>query len=452
MKDKALDTIKKYKLINNGDTIVVGFSGGADSSALLHFLFSIKQERKLKIYACHINHNLRGTEALRDQDHCTAFCKKLGIPLYIYSINVNQLCKENGKSTELCAREERYKIFNELSQKFDAKIATAHSLTDNCETIMWNMCRGTALKGLTGIPAKRNCIIRPLIECTRVEIEEYCKNNNITFVTDSTNVTNDYTRNIIRNNISPVLKKLNSSYENNMGSMAISLNSDNDFLDQFSENILGEIVYNNKYYCCKTLLLQHEAIINRVIAKILETNYIEICNLTIKNVIQCIKEKNVLQLNKDLFLLFDSNFFYISTRKTQHQVTPFFDIDVKLGDNFVINGKSIELIQLNYEQFNNIIKINKKALNYCLDYDKITLAVHIRQKKDGDKISLYNRNGTKTLKKLFNEAKIPIEQRSKLFVLCDNDEIVWLEHFGCSKKVSVDDKTKNILFFKVTEE
>lgn len=452
MKDKALDTVKKYKLINNGDTIVVGFSGGADSSALLHFLFSLKQEFQLKIYACHINHNLRGKEALRDQEHCTEFCKKLGIPLYIYSININQLCKENGKSTELCAREERYKIFNELSQKFYAKIATAHSLTDNCETIIWNMCRGTALKGLTGIPAKRDYIIRPLIECTRVEVEEYCKSNDITFVTDSTNLTNDYTRNIIRNNIAPVLKKLNSNYENNMGSMAICLNLDNDFLDQFAENILGEITYNNNYYNYKILLLKHEAIIYRVIAKILYENNIEISNLIIKNVIQCIKEKKILQLNKTLFLLFDSEFFYISTRKTQCEVTPYFHTNVKLGNNFVISGKSIELIQLNYEQFNNIIKINKKALNYCLDYDKITLAVHIRQKKDGDKISLYNRNGTKTLKKLFNEAKIPIEQRSRLFVLCDNDEIVWLEHFGCSKKVSVDNKTKNILFFKVTEE
>ncbi|MEG1447994.1 MAG: tRNA lysidine(34) synthetase TilS, partial [Oscillospiraceae bacterium] len=214
---------------------------------------------------------------------------------------------------------------------------------------------------------------------------------------------------------------------------------------------LSEIQTNNTYNC-DILLSQHEAIIYRVVAKILSLYNIEVSNNTIKNAINCMRTKKVLQLNKTFFLTFKDNFFSICQRNTANKFQSYFEISADIGINLAFKGKSVELVVLNCEQFNNIIKINKKALNYCLDYDKISLAVQIRQKKDGDKISLYNRNGTKSIKKLFNEAKVPLEQRYKTLVLCDNDEVVWLEHFGCSKKVAVDVKTKNILFFKVSEE
>ena len=204
MLNKVLDTIKEFDMFKKSERLLVCLSGGADSVSLLLCL----NELGYDVCACHVNHQLRGRESERDQQFCEELCKKLNIELSVHRIDVTAFCKENAVSIEEGARELRYRIFDSI--KAD-KICTAHTLSDCIETTVFNLARGTGLKGLCSIPPKRDRIVRPLINCTREEIIDYLKAKGQDFVTDSTNLTDEYTRNKVRHNIIPQLLRINPS-------------------------------------------------------------------------------------------------------------------------------------------------------------------------------------------------------------------------------------------------
>ena len=170
MSNPFLTAVNKYNLLENNDTVAVALSGGADSVSLLHMLYSVKQKYNLTLYAIHINHMIRGAEADRDEEFCRKYCEKLSVKLFVKRIDVPNIAKDEKISTELCGRNVRYKAFDELSKELGCKIATAHTLSDNAETFMINLIRGTSLNGLCASPEKRDDIIRPLILCDRAYI------------------------------------------------------------------------------------------------------------------------------------------------------------------------------------------------------------------------------------------------------------------------------------------
>ena len=203
MFEKVKTTISKFNMLEPSEKILVGLSGGADSVSLLICL----KELGYNVSAMHINHNLRGEESNRDERFCVKLCEKLDIPLTVKSIDVKAYCRENKLGLEEGARELRYKAFSDVGAD---KICTAHTLSDSVETMLINLTRGTALKGLCGVPNKRDNIVRPLIECTREEVEEFLNKKNISYVTDSTNNSNDYTRNKFRHLVIPEILKITS--------------------------------------------------------------------------------------------------------------------------------------------------------------------------------------------------------------------------------------------------
>ena len=208
MKEKVLETIKKYNLIENGDRLVVGVSGGPDSITLLNVLLEIKQENLIDfgMCVCHVNHMIRN-EAVSDEEFVLDFCKKNNIECFIKRIEIEKIAKENKQGTEETGRIARYDFFNEILEKTGSnKIATAHTANDNAETVLMNIIRGSSLQGLKGIEPKRDNLIRPLIECTRNEIENYCKEKNLNPRIDKTNFENIYTRNKIRNMLIPYIE------------------------------------------------------------------------------------------------------------------------------------------------------------------------------------------------------------------------------------------------------
>ncbi|MEG2144737.1 MAG: tRNA lysidine(34) synthetase TilS, partial [Oscillospiraceae bacterium] len=210
MQNKVLEAIEKYKLINLGDSVTVALSGGADSVALLLVLLKLQEKLGISIDACHVNHNLRGEEAKRDEAFCKELCEEKNVKLFIKSVDVLAYAKTNSVSTELAARELRYSA---LCQVANGKIATAHTLSDSVETALFNLARGTGLRGLMGINPCRDNIIRPLTLVGREEIEAFLASENQSFVNDSTNFKNDFARNKIRNKVIPVLKEINPSLE-----------------------------------------------------------------------------------------------------------------------------------------------------------------------------------------------------------------------------------------------
>lgn len=212
MKEKVLQTIKKYGLIENGDRIVLGVSGGPDSISMLKVLYDIKMDESIDlqydIVVAHVNHLIR-EEASDDEKFVKNYCEKIDVPFYSASIDIQKIANNNKIGTEEAGRNARYEFFDEiLRETCSNKIAIAHNKNDKIETIIMNILRGSGISGLRGIePIKNDKYIRPLIECERVEIEKYCEINNINARIDKTNYENIYTRNKIRNIVIPYIRQ-----------------------------------------------------------------------------------------------------------------------------------------------------------------------------------------------------------------------------------------------------
>ena len=232
--NNVTNTIKKYNLINDGDKLVLGVSGGPDSICMLDVLnrFKNNKEIKFEIAVAHINHMIRA-EAVEDEKFVKNFCEKINVPFYSRSIDVQKIANNNKIGTEEAGRNARYEFFDEiLKQTNSNKIAIAHNKNDKAETILMNALRGSGIAGLRGIePIKDNKYIRPLIECERTEIEEYCKQREINPRIDRTNFENVYTRNKIRNIVIPYIKQeFNPNIVETLNRLAELIKEDDEYI------------------------------------------------------------------------------------------------------------------------------------------------------------------------------------------------------------------------------
>ncbi len=289
MVNKLIDTVRRYEMLNSGDNVVIGVSGGADSIALLHLLHTLSAGLDIKVYACHINHNLRGEESLRDENFVRDFCQKLDIPLQVFSIDVLGNVMKH-ESVEERARKMRYECFEQLCSEKNAKLATAHTASDNAETVFINILRGTGTKGLGGIPPVRGNIIRPILRCTREDIEAYCTENGLSYVTDSTNLNNDYTRNKIRHGIIPLLKDFNPSLMTAVSRMTEAVYDDNTYLEQVTQAEKSRCAIENGYNALLLCTLPRP-VLSRVISSVLSENGVEPSSLRIKQCTEIILQK-----------------------------------------------------------------------------------------------------------------------------------------------------------------
>ncbi len=239
LKSQVLQTIKKHKLIKDGEKIVVGVSGGPDSICLIDILNQIKQEKQMNIelVVCHINHMIR-EEASSDEQFVKNYCEKKQIPFYSKHADIEKIAKERKIGTEEIGREVRYAFFKEILKKTKAnKIATAHNKNDNAETVLMNIIRGSGTSGIKGItPIRENLYIKPLIETAREDIEKYCKENNLEPRHDKTNDQNIYTRNKIRNILIPLIKKeFNPNIIETINRLSELASKENDYLESITE-------------------------------------------------------------------------------------------------------------------------------------------------------------------------------------------------------------------------
>lgn len=425
MLKKVNEAITRFNLLDGAKHVTIALSGGADSMALLYALLELKLELGLeKVSAAHFNHLIRGDEALRDQNFVAKQCKKLGVELTLGSGDVPKYAKENNLSLELAARKLRYEFFETLETDI---IATAHTASDNVETVIFNITRGTALSGLCGIPTKRDKFIRPLILCSREEIEDYCEQKGVEFVTDSTNLSDEYTRNKIRHNVVPVLKTFNASVENAVSRMTASVREDEDFINGIANKKYEKLLCDNQ------LSLQnfdklHTAIAKRIIAKYCNSLNIEVDNFHISAVydICLLGGKTNLPQNKAAYV--ENGTLSIGAAKTDAQNCEF-AVDIEKSDN---------------DLFKNDKKVHNLLLKNTLDCDRIVGKLTLRTRETGDTIRLKNKNCTKTLKKLFCEYKIPLNERQNLPVLCDDEGVVWVYKIGVAERCAANENTNSI--------
>ena len=288
VRDKVLAAIERYDMIEGCKSVTVALSGGADSVALLHSMKMLKQELGVGLSACHVNHNLRGEESDGDEAYVRKLCSEFDIPLRVFSVDVSGSVEKH-QSIEERARELRYEVFAKVSSELGSKVATAHNACDNTETVLLNLLRGTGLKGLCGIPPVRDYLIRPLILCTRDEIEEYCGENGLRYVTDSTNASTAYTRNKIRLELIPKLLEINPSLYEGVGRMTFALGEDSRFLEQMAEKALEEAKTGEGVYSCEKLCALPEPILHRVISLMLREKDCEPTSLRITGFSEIIK-------------------------------------------------------------------------------------------------------------------------------------------------------------------
>ena len=407
--------------------VLVAFSGGADSSALLNMAAEYGKITGARIYAAHVNHMIRGEEADRDEEFCRKTAEALGVELFVLRRDVPAYARESGKSVETAARDVRYDFFNKLMKEHNIPLlATAHNANDNLETMIFNITRGCGLKGVCGIPDTRRCeggtVVRPILGMSRREILEYCRENSIEYVTDSTNVDTDYTRNMIRATVIPALEKINGNAVENASRLSESLRNDALCLEGMTDWFLDEMNEDMSFECEK-LLGSPPAIANRALmalfGEVSEGETLEAVHVdAIRALCLTARPHSVLNLPCGVDARIERGKLYFEKRRQTCTPPDDFEITLSEGINF-ISDIHTEIIIGNSQSTKNIYK---KSILLYLDSDKICGSLKARNRRAGDKI----RSGgmSKSVKKLLCDKKIPLDIRYRLPILCDDEGLL----------------------------
>ncbi len=450
MNHKVLQTVYKQNLIQKNDKVVVGVSGGADSMALLCFLYQNRVKLGIEVAACHINHMLRAQQSVRDESVVEAYCKALCIPFFVTHVDIASLAKERKISVEECGRQERYRFFEKTARQFGAnKIATAHTLNDRAETTLLNLIRGTGAKGLISIQPMRGNIIRPLLFTTRQEVESYCGRFGIPFVTDSSNLQENYTRNKIRHNILPVMQQINPNVLQSVLRLQNTLQEDEEYLQACAQNALLSAKCPQGWDCAQLAGLPPSILKRALKALVLQYNapYDQKRLDLLQNIVR--RQSGGVQICRDLWFLVQNG--CLTAQQGPKKPSEPFAFALQPGEYPLPDGRNIKIAIIHRDSYKNFKKINENNFTNVIDYDKIWKNAKIRSKLDGDRIRLAGQNITKPVKKLFQQAHVPLQERLKKVVLADEQGILWLEGFGPASRCSISKDTANLLLIDITE-
>ena len=426
------DILEKLKNLPNDISIVIAVSGGPDSMALLNLLNVIKKEKNIKIICAHVNHNLRKeskAEAKMVKDYCTQ--KNI---IYEY-----MEIKEYKGNTENYAREKRYEFFENLLKKYNSKyLFTAHHGDDLIETVIMRLIRSSSLKGYSAfseITEKKDYkIYRPLITKTKEEIFNYVKNNNLPYAIDKTNDSDFFTRNRIRKYILPRLKEENKNVHLKFLEFSKTLNETEKYLKKQTEKALSKIYIDKKIDINsfkKEDLLVQKRIIHHILNETYKENITKIKDVHVNNILSTVKNStsnSKINLPDNKIFIKSYNNAWIEENKETKKY------DIILKDIVELsNGYIVEIIKETESNSNYVTKINTQEIN---------MPIHIRTRKEGDKLTLKGLNKEKKLKDIFIDEKVPIEKRKTWPVVTDDkDNIIWLP--GLKKTKFDRAKTKN---------
>lgn len=422
------------KTISPNDTVAVATSGGADSMALLYYMHNAAKNSTFKVIALNVEHGIRGETSRRDTEFVKNYCNKHGITLLCYAVNSLEKAEEEKLSVEEAARKLRYDCFNDAVTKGACnKIATAHHQGDNAESVLFNLFRGTGLKGVSGITENfGEKIIRPMLDVSKEEILDYIKDNEIPFVTDETNLSSEYSRNFIRLNVMPKIKELFPEAEKSISRFSKIAKSEDDFMQG---EALKAVCSSNS--AAEIALPLHEAILTRAVIIALKNLGIEKdwekAHIDGVKALQHAQNGAKINLKKNVVAIkeYDKIVVFVENETVD------FSIPFSIGKHS-IDGHSVEIKPLNID---TDLKKGFKA-----DLDKIPTDAVIRFKREGDKFTKFG-GGTKSLGDYMTDKKIPLRLRNSIPLLAVGSEILVIFGFAVSNKIKVDQTTKNVIEF-----
>lgn len=476
---KVLDYIKKYRMIEENDTIVAGISGGADSVCLLFMLLKIREKLPFRLAVVHVNHGIRG-EAGEDAAFVQKICGKYELPFYLTEVRLKEYAKENGLSEEEAGRTIRYRAFETALQKELAlqglsgneeagKIAVAHNSNDRAETMLFHLFRGSGLTGMSGIKPVNGKIIRPLLCLTRSEIEVWLADQKLPYQTDSTNAWDIYTRNKIRHHILPYAEEeickgavshMNRTADDLLEAeefikkQALSAKQKCVFYEKKEENLIIKIdialLFEQEEYLQRRILLSCLEDIAKGRKDITSTHIADIGKLFRG------KGSGEIHLPYGITVYRKYNVGMMITKRKKGDEDPAAkgsapcDYRILPPCSLSVPGLgNVEFTVFPYEKTENI---PQKTYTKWFDYDRITGSIVFRVRKTGDYLTINKEMDRKALKDYFINEKIPKEERNSFYILAEDSHILWVPGYRISEYYKVSEDTRNILQVRVNRD
>ena len=462
LKNKVLETIRQNNLIQPKEKVIVAFSGGPDSVCLLHLLHELKAELDIELYAFHLNHQIRGLDAHRDAWYCLSLCDEYDIPFFVDSTDVPGYAQNMKMSLEEAARDVRYKKLFYLKSILNAdKIAVAHNMDDQVETVLMRMMRGTGLYGLKGMEQLlSNGIIRPLLSVQKKEIIEELEQNGIHWQVDTTNQEDNYTRNKIRLSMIPLMEECYPTAKENIFRMSASIREDSQYIEQNAMSFFEEnhtLINSNTVklelddFFDMDLAIQKRSVRYSINVVLHSLKGIETVHLD--SVIQLAKRYGDAQINlpKNLTVYKKQSALYFSTEELKEDILSFF---YELEQN-----ETIDISEISTEIETKVLLKDKKfmlstgAYKKAFDFDKVSGRLFVRSREAGDRIKPMGLEGTKKIKNIFIDAKVPLAERNRIPIICDEaGNILWVVGHCISEEFKIDETTKKVILITVKQE
>ena len=452
LNSKVEDFIRKNGLLLRGDSVAVAFSGGPDSTALLHILCALRDKLGISVSAVHINHGLRGNESNEDESFAIELAKQLSVPIHVKKINVENFRKGWGGSIQSASREIRYKIFSHLIKSGTVnKIATGHTADDSVETVLMNILRGAGVHGLSGIQSIRDgCIIRPFMDIWKDEILEFLEAKGIHFRVDSSNASMKYTRNSVRDELIPFLQKYNSEVKKSIKRSSIVMSDIKNYMSKVGKDAFDslsvEAVYGNSVILdCELMKNLDRAVQMEVIRHSVEQAVAGQAEISFDNFEEVLKlvagSTNGETHIHGLKVFKSSNRLCLKNRAIARVSRYCYDFTLK-GDIYINETGSVVHVE---PVSNSEMVFDQSCKKVFVDADALPNDAVIRNRREGDSFQPMGLAGMQKLKKFFINNKVPRWEREKLPLLVSGRRVLWIPGYRLSEELRIKNDTRSVL-------
>lgn len=483
--EKIRNFIKKYDMLTTEDYVIAGVSGGADSVCLFFVLLALKSELGIHFAVVHVNHGLRGEAADQDEEFVRQLCEKYAVPLEVLRVHLESIAKKRKQSVEEAGRMVRREAFEEACRKYHGtRIALAHHQNDNAETLLWNLARGTGLSGMGGIRPVNGKYIRPLLCMSRIEIERFLQERNLSFCTDETNADTTYTRNKLRHVILPVLEKeVNSQAVRHMNEAMAQVWEIQDYMQTCSEEAFekyAEISTEHSRACvikkeirekypdilCRMVIRRAMELVMGQMQEVGRTHICTVQELFQKQVgrslelpfsVKAVRTYEGVRLyqtqEKELNLPEEKQQFADPADEARRTLCNWPHPLCVPGETRVSNlHLTIRCSIFPKTESFSMKEIPEKTYTKWFDYDIIKEAPCIRTRQSGDHITIDQAGHHQKLKSWLINQKIPAGERGNILCIADGSEIMWILGYRMSSAYQISSHTKRILQIEVVKE